>query len=410
MRVLGPVAKRRRTAGSDAGKPAAMMDRGADDFRLRGFFGGLDHRDGATGYRNDTTDWVPTETVVATIPLGGRVHDVIASRDGEHVYVAQSDSVTVINSRHRIVAKIPVDGYPKNLALDADGKQLFVIHYGGSVSVIDTLDYTVQTLCGGGALDVVISPDGHHLYAAHDSITGGGPHSEVSVIDIAGATTITTVPVVNDVAALALSTDGTYLYAISSDRRTYYQYPAGWLTIIDTKSRAVVDTIPVGACPEAIFVSPDGTWVYVTHYDTCSVSAVNLTTLAATAVVLGDAPLALEFTPDGTHAYVTTVGSLTVIDTATNNADDIVTGDLPRGVQISLDGKHAYITTFGDHTLSVVDTITNSVTAAVDVPGHPEAVAISPDGERVYVGDYWAGAVTVISTPTVRDLHTDVAS
>jgi len=30
-------------------------------------------------------------------------------------------------------------------------------------------------------------------------------------------------------------------------------------------------------------------------------------------------------------------------------------------------------------------------------------VAVSPDGERIYVGDYWSGAVAVISVPTVRD-------
>ena len=77
---------------------------------------------------------------------------------------------------------------------------------------------------------------------------------------------------------------------------------------------------------------------------------------------------------------------------------------------LSPDGKRAYITNFGDRTLSVVDTITNSVTTTVDVPGYPEAVAVSPDGERIYVGDYWSGAVAVISVPTVCDLHIDAAN
>jgi YVTN family beta-propeller protein len=79
-------------------------------------------------------------------------------------------------------------------------------------------------------------------------------------------------------------------------------------------------------------------------------------------------------------------------------------------LQLSPDGKRAYITNFGDGTLSVVDTITNSVATIVDVPGYPEAVAVSPDGERIYVGDYWSGAVAVISVPTVRDLRTDAVS
>jgi YVTN family beta-propeller protein len=140
------------------------------------------------------------------------------------------------------------------------------------------------------------------------------------------------------------------------------------------------------------------------------VSAVNLTTGNVTAVALRDAPLAVIFTPDSAHACVGNVRSLTVIDTTTTDADDIDVADLPRALQLSPDGKLIYITNFGDGTLSVVDTITNSVTTTVDVPGYPETVAVSPDGERIYVGDYWSGAFAVISVPTVRDLRTDAAS
>ena len=369
----------------------------------------VDDRVRATGSERDSEESTPAETAVATISVDGRVHDITVSPDGEHVYVARSDSVVVINRRHHIVARIPISGSAKSLAREADGRQLFVVDYDGSVLVVDTRDYTTQTLWGGCASDVVVSPDGRHLYAAHNPDDDGGPNGMVSVIDIAGKTTVATVPV-NDVAALAISPDGSRLYAVSYDRGTYYQYPAGWLTIIDTASHVVVKTIAVGACPQTVTASPDGVYLYITHYDTCSVSAVDLTTGDVTAVALRDAPLAVVFSPDSGHAYVRDVRSLTVIDTTTNDADDIDAGDLPRGLQLSPDGKRAYISNFGDGTLSVVDTITNSVATTVDVPGYPEAVAVSPDGERIYVGDYWSGAVAVISVPTVCDLHIDAAS
>jgi YVTN family beta-propeller protein len=354
-------------------------------------------------------EWTPAETAIATIPVDGRVHDIIAGPDGEHVYVALSDSVVVINGRHHIVGKIPVGGPAKSLVMDGDGKQLFVIDYDGSVLVVDTRDHTAQTLWGSGASDVVVSPDGRQLYAAHNQVTDAGANGVVSVIDIACATTVATVPV-NDIAALTISPDGSRLYAVSSDTRTYYQYPAGRLSIIDTASHAVVETIAVDACPETVAASPDGAYLHITHCDACSVSAVNLTTGNATAVALRDAPLAVMFTPDSGHAYVRNICSLTVIDTTTNDADDIDTGELPRGLQFSPDGKRAYITNFGDGTLSVVDTITNSVATTVGLPGYPEAVAVSPDGERVYVGDYWSGAIAVISVPTVYDPRNDAAS
>jgi YVTN family beta-propeller protein len=173
--------------------------------------------------------------------------------------------------------------------------------------------------------------------------------------------------------------------------------------VIDTADPAIVDSFAVDPCPETVKVSPDGAHLSITHYDTSSVSAIDLTTRTATTVTLPHAPLSVEFAPDGAHAYVTMVRSLAVIDTATHELEDIATGDLPRGVRLSPDGKRAYVTNFGDHTLSVVDTITNSVSATVDVARDPEAVAISADGDRVYLGHYWPGIVTVISIPTVRD-------
>jgi YVTN family beta-propeller protein len=348
----------------------------------------------------NSDEWTPAETAIATIPVDGRVHDIAVSPDGDYVYVARSDSVVVINARHHIVARIPVSGPAKSLVMDADGKQLFVVDYDGSVLVVDTRDYSAQTLWGGGASDVVVSPDGRHCYAAHNGGTDGGVNGVVSVIDVAGARTVATVPV-KDVAALTISPDGSRLYAVSSDRGSYYQYPAGRLTIVDTASHAVVETIAVGACPETVTASPDGAYLYITHYDTCSVSAVNLAGGDVTAVALRDAPLAVVFTPDGGHAYLCNVRSLTVIDTTTNDAHDIDTGNSPRGLQFSQDGRRAYITNFADQTLSVVDTITNSVATTLDVPGHPEAVAVSPDGEHIYVGDYWSSSVVVISVSMV---------
>ena len=369
----------------------------------------VDGPDRATGSRSNSDEWTPAETAIATIRVGGRVHDITVRPDGEHVYVARSDSVMVINGRHHIVARIPLSRPAKSLVMGADGRQLFVVDYDRSVLVVDIRDYTAQTLWRGCASDVVVSPDGRHLYAAHNQVTEGGANGVVSVVDIGSATTVATVSV-KDVAALTISPDGSRLYAVSSDQRTYYQYPAGWLTIIDTASHAVVEAIAVGACPETVSASPDGAYVYITHYDTCSVSAVNLTTGNVTAVALRDAPLAVVFTPDSAHAYVCNVRSLTVIDTTTHDADDIDTGDLPRGLQLSPDGKHAYIANFGIRALSVVDTITNSVATTVGVPGYPEAVAVSPDGGRLYLGGYWSGAVGVISVPSICALHTDAAS
>ena len=45
----------------------------------------------------------------------------------------------------------------------------------------------------------------------------------------------------------------------------------------------------------------------------------------------------------------------------------------------------------------MLDTITNSVITAVALDGHPEAMALSGDGARLYVADYWAGTISAVS-------------
>ncbi|WP_406815758.1 YncE family protein [Mycobacterium sp. M23085] len=346
------------------------------------------------------------ETVISTIPVKGHVHDITVSRDGEYAYVALSTSLMVLNSENRVVAGIPLPDRPTNLLVNANSKRLIASRRGGSVSVVDTDTYAVKVLRASVVSDVMVSPDGHYLYAVRRQTPDRGAADLVTATDIASESTGFNIPI-DDVAGLALNPAGTRLYVISYDRRTYYQYPPGRLFMVDAASGTVADAIAVGACPGSVAVGPDGTCLCVTHYDTRSVSMVNLAAGTVKAVGLRDVPLGTVFTPDGTHVYVTNEHSLTVIDTTTTSAFDLGAGDLPRGLQLSPDGKHAYSTNFGDGTVSVIDTITNSITATLEVLSHPEAVAVSAGGERVYVGDYWSCAVAVISVPMLGDLRGD---
>src|ERR1700758_1424169 len=76
----------------------------------------------------DSDVWTPVETVIATIPVDGPVHDIAVSPDGGH----------------RIVRRIPLGGAAKSLVTNAGGDQLFVIDYDGPVVAIDTRDHTPQ--------------------------------------------------------------------------------------------------------------------------------------------------------------------------------------------------------------------------------------------------------------------------
>src|SRR5439155_23476931 len=70
-------------------------------------------------------------------------------------------------------------------------------------------------------------------------------------------------------------------------------------------------------------------------------------------------------------------------------------GVYPTGLVISPDGKKLYVANRGykansqlpalNSTVSVIDTATQRVEQSVDVHGAPWALAVSPDGRRIYV-------------------------
>ena len=111
-----------------------------------------------------------------------------------------------------------------------------------------------------------------------------------------------------------LSPDGAPLYVATSRVSSYTQYFPGSVTVIDTARYAIVDTIAVSLSPDTVTVSPDGSLVLVTHYDTNSISAIDVERRSVTSVFLPDAPLRAVVTPDGTGVYVIGMQSLFAVD------------------------------------------------------------------------------------------------
>lgn len=285
----------------------------------------------------------------------------------------------------------------KTSRINTDGRRLYVSDYQGSVSVINIADYRVGVIRGACRALEVVTADGSVIYAAHNA----NDHcaSWVSVVSTDVSTVVATAGFDGyAVTDLAVNPDGTRVYVALARHSSYYRYAAGLVAVIDAAVCAVIGAIDLPMSPDTITVSPDGSMMYATHYDTEAVSAIDLVTHSIMPIALADNPLELTLTPDGLQAYVVSRSSLSVADTVTNEPARITGGDLPRCVQISPDGKRAYVSNFGDHTVSVIDTVTQCVSNTIDVGGYPETLALSPDGQRLYVGHYWSGIVTVIAT------------
>ncbi|TMB06324.1 MAG: hypothetical protein E6J70_00765 [Deltaproteobacteria bacterium] len=69
----------------------------------------------------------------------------------------------------------------------------------------------------------------------------------------------------------------------------------------------------------------------------------------------------------------------------------------------------AYVTNSADGTVSVLDTITNTITATVPVGSDPFGVAVDPRGMRVYVTNPDDGTVSVLDAASCAAALEDVA-
>jgi len=98
--------------------------------------------------------------------------------------------------------------------------------------------------------------------------------------------------------------------------------------------------------------------------------------------------------------------SVHVIDPATNKiVMEVKDIEAAHGVTFSPDGARAYISCEADNTLVATDTKKGKLLGRVPLSGHPNNVATSADGARVFVGiRSGTGAVDVIDTKSLKNI------
>lgn len=84
---------------------------------------------------------------------------------------------------------------------------------------------------------------------------------------------------------------------------------------------------------------------------------------------------------------------------------DIATGTTPWEIVSSLDGKEMYVAVKYSNILSVIDAATNTLIKNISVGVQPEALALSKDGTKLYVGQQ-GGNISVIDTASKTVVET----
>lgn len=259
---------------------------------------------------------------------------------------------------------------------------------------------------------VAVAPDGETVYLSRGMITDQVPRT-VSALNTRTnqSTTIRLDHASARVGNVAVSPSGAAAYVPHVDSAQ-----VGWLSVIDTARNTVADVIRLPSWAQEVAVSPDGETAYVTgDYPSGEVSVIDTdTNTVARTIPVGYLPQGLQVTPDGERVYVANAGSdeVSVIDTSSEKVTKVI--DLPDdsrpwAVAISPDGNSVYVTCrnldSNERLVSVIDSRSNAVSATIPVKPDPFGIAVAPNGRHAYVTD-GRNSVQAINTKTNKVVDT----
>ena len=294
----------------------------------------------------------------------------------ENAYVTNfgGDSVSVINTAtNSLVEKIPVGEEPVGIAINSSCTTAYVVNFlSNSISAINLGRNNVfDTLTSPDIQspnDVIISPDDSTLYV-------DGPSNNVLVIDTSTLSISTTIPVGDTVQTMAITPDGTKLFAATNND----------YSVIDTATNTVLDTIaipPPFIDVQRFTVSPDGQRIYLPDR-LASVSGIaGIIISTATNQVIGNmAPI-----PDPVAATFL--------------------GFVPNSSKAYLSGGNST----GNDLMQIYDPDNNLFTGSFFVGSRATDMAFTQDGTRAYVvrGNFFddASAVAVVNTASDQLIDT----
>ena len=277
--------------------------------------------------------------------------------------------------------QIPLDTFPMASALSPDGKYLLVLNGGlkpPTVSVIETASgrVTGSTPVEDGWLGLTFSPRGDRVYV------GGGSRAAVFEFSFAagalqpGRTFAVVTPdkrtdrdFIGDVAS---SPDGRLLYAANVYRDS--------IVVINPQSGTVIDRFKTGRRPYRILFHPDGKSFFVTHWADGSLAQYDTATGSPlSSVRIGPHPTDVVFRKGGPESTEQTPAYIARLFVAAANTNNVY------AVGIT-----------GGNELSVIESINLAMTPRQPLGMTPSALALSPDGKRLFVACSDANAAAVV--------------
>ena len=321
---------------------------------------------------------------------------LVSARADDDVHVGPATRETQVVPTRQVLSpageSVSFGGRPLCLALSPDGGTVYMKDNRGLV-VVDA-----ETLCvkqelafedkhGGSMTGLAVANDGAHVYAT----TANDRFCEAIVNDGGvlrwGRHVLLPGPKGEDPShptGIALSGDGTAYVCLSRNNS---------IAVIDLAKGAMTTEMPVGVAPFAVVLSPDGTRAYVSNWGGRRPGEGARTAPSSGTPVLVD------------ERGVAASGTVGIVDLrAGRMVNEIDTGLHPSGVALTKDGQILYVANANSDTVSVIDTTQARVVKTISVRpiaglpfgSAPNALALSPDDQQLFVANGGNNAIAVI--------------
>lgn len=309
--------------------------------------------------------------------------------------------------------------YVTNLfSAGAGGVSQYTVGAGGALSPMAS----PTVAAGNQPAAIAVSPGGKSVYVANegtDVLVGISQYT----VGAGGALSPMAAPMVpagGQPARIAISPDGKSAYVVNQGGGGVSQYTVGAGGALSPMSTPLVAT---GGNPDGIAVSPDGRSVYVANFGSQGISQYTvgpggaLSPMAIPLVASGPFPEAIAVSPDGKSVYVANFGAVGPADGVSQysvgpggalspmTTPAVAAGGEPDAIAVSPNGNTVYVTNglggVSQYDVGRGGALTPMTTPTVAAGSFPFSIAVSPDGDSVYVTNARTNGAGGVSQYTV---------
>jgi YVTN family beta-propeller protein len=289
--------------------------------------------------------------------------------------------------------RLQFSGRPVDLVLSPDGRTVFVKNMKNLLVVGAAswgLSQTLNYPASGASLHgISVRHDGSHVY-----VTGSGNELyewQIAAKGLVSFSRTISLPAGSDPCGVALSADDTRAYVCLSIKNT--------LAVVNLAAGTVSRQIPVGIAPWNVALSPDGNTAYVSDWGGRFPADGDLTATSAGTEVVVDA------------RGVASSGVVSFVNLATGlESVQVPTGLHPSDLALSHDGNTLFVANANSDTVTVIDTQTKTVRETILIRpdptlpfgSEPDGLALSSDGKTLFVASAGNNAVAVVRLPHSR--------